>query len=102
MKSEVSVVHLVYIPYGVELFERFLNSYVKRRAGIEHKLVILFNGFSREDELNPFLEVIDCFDLNYETILSDEKYDISSYFFAARNLGTDICRAPAGALQISR
>lgn len=89
MKSEISVVHLAYVPYGTELFEKFLHSYARHQAGIEHQLVILFNGFDRESEIEPFLKIIDAFGIDYETILSPEKYDISSYFYAAKNLDSE-------------
>lgn len=89
MKSKISVVHLVYVPFGVDLFKRFLDSYVKHPSGIEHELIIMFNGFDKEDELKQFLEIIDSLNLDYEVVLSKEKYDVSSYFFAAKNLNSE-------------
>ena len=81
--------HLVYVPLGAKLFQRFLDSYLKHPAGIEHKLVIMFNGFAEEKELSPFFEIINSLDLEYETILSAEKYDLGSYFSAARKLDSE-------------
>jgi hypothetical protein len=89
MNREISVVHLVYVPFGVNLFQRFLDSYIGHEAGAQHKLVIMFNGVNEEDKLNPFLKIINSLGVNYETILSKEKWDISSYFFAAKNLDSE-------------
>src|SRR2546429_4501071 len=89
MSREISVVHLVYVPFGLELFQRFLDSYINHEAGVEHKLVIMFNGFEREEQVNPFLEISSSLGLNYEIILSQEKWDISSYFFAANKLDSE-------------
>lgn len=89
MQSEISVVHLVYVPFGTELFERFLDSYIKHPSGIEHQLVVMFNGFDDRVETEKFLEIIDSKNLDYKVLFSEEKFDISSYFFAAENLNTE-------------
>src|SRR5262245_8694576 len=89
MKSEISIVHLIHVPFGVSLFERFLGSYIEHRAGVDHKLVIMFNGVDGEDQIEPFLEIINSFGLDYDVILSKETWDISSYFFAARQLDSE-------------
>jgi len=89
MKSEISVVHLIHVPFGVSLFERFLGSYIEHRAGVDHRLVIMFNGVDGEDQIEPFLEIINSFGLDYDVILSKETWDISSYFFAARQLDSE-------------
>jgi hypothetical protein len=89
MSGEISVVHLVYVPFGIDLFQRFLDSYIQHAAGAEHKLVIMFNGFDDEEKLNPFLATINSLGLSHDVLLSREKWDISSYFFAAKNLSSE-------------
>ncbi len=44
MKTEnpkVSVVYLIWIPYGVELFRDFATSYKKYTSGFEHQLGLI-------------------------------------------------------------
>ncbi len=40
----IGVVHLVWGPLGVEPLREFLQSYRRHTAGVEHELVVLFNG----------------------------------------------------------
>ncbi len=42
---EVCVVHLVWAPYGPGLLERFLASLRRNPPGVEHELLVVFNGF---------------------------------------------------------
>lgn len=42
MQSKISVVHLVYVPFGTDLLQRFLDSYAAHSSGIEHQFVIMF------------------------------------------------------------
>jgi hypothetical protein len=82
--QEICVVHLVWVPLGVEPFKKFLLSYSTYRAGMDHDLLIVFNGFKSEQEL-----------VEYKNLLSDYKYkslllwkfrlDIESYFAASKN-----------------
>ncbi|MCI5225199.1 MAG: hypothetical protein D3918_00740 [Candidatus Electrothrix sp. AX2] len=48
--SNIAVVHLVWAPLGIEPFNNFIKSYFKYSAGIKHDLIILFNGFTSEEE----------------------------------------------------
>ena len=44
MKNEkdITVVFLMWMPYGFECFKNFINSYIQHPAGVEHGLVIVF------------------------------------------------------------
>ena len=54
----IAVVHLVWGPLGVAPLREFLASYRRHRAGVEHELVVLFNGVGSEQraELEAELE----------------------------------------------
>lgn len=41
----IELIHLVWAPLGPEPFDRFLRSYVDHRAGVEHRLVLVFKEF---------------------------------------------------------
>lgn len=49
----IAVVHLVWGPLGAAPLRRFLSSYSRSQAGVEHELVVLFNGV--DDDLRPAL-----------------------------------------------
>ena len=85
----LALVYLSYIPFGTEYLISFLNSYTNKKAGVEHKLVILFNGHQTEEEIKPFLEIVNNSGVPFEYIVSPEKFDIGSYFYAAANLSTE-------------
>ncbi len=89
MKVNLTLVYLSYIPFGTDYLKRFLKSYYKYPAGIEHKLVILFNGHKSINQIDSFLTLLNDFDVKYEYLISPEQYDIASYFFAARNINTN-------------
>jgi hypothetical protein len=54
--QQIAVVHLARAANGFEPFARFLDSYQKHPAGIEHELVVVFKGFSTAAQLAPFRE----------------------------------------------
>lgn len=47
---KIGVAHLVWLPYGIGYFKRFLDSYRRFDAGYNHKLIVLFNGTSKVTE----------------------------------------------------
>lgn len=84
----VCVVHLVWEPLGVEAFKRFLSSYQQNRGGLEHQLLIIFNGFNEGQGLAPYLELLE--GCSYQPlILSRRSQDIPAYFAAARSSTSD-------------
>ena len=89
-ENNVSVIHLVWLPYGTELFRKFLSSYCKYNSGYAHQFVILFNGVSSKQEVSAFLEIIDEMKIDYKPLV---KYgfcqDLDAYFWAAEQLQSD-------------
>jgi hypothetical protein len=84
----LALVHLVRQANGLEAFERFLESYRRHTAGIEHELVLLFKGFSQPSELDPCRAL--AADLApLEVHVSDEGVDLTAYLTAARTLEHD-------------
>lgn len=55
--TEICVVHLVWRPFGTEMFGRFLAAYDANRSSVPHDLAVLYNGFEDEACLAPFLEL---------------------------------------------
>jgi hypothetical protein len=80
----IAVVHLVWGPLGPEPLREFLGSYRRHAAGIDHELVVLFNGVSREqrDELVAELEGIE----HRLLTLEEPVQDLLAYRQAAQRL----------------
>jgi hypothetical protein len=81
MSEDVSVIHLVWARLGVAPLERFVDSYRRHRAGIEHRLLVVFNGFGRDlpAAFRAALEGIDFEPLH----LLEPRLDLAAYREAA-------------------
>jgi hypothetical protein len=86
--DNVSVVHLVWKPLGVETFNRFLLSYKQMQGGLDHRLLVVFNGFDAAKELEPYLKLLA--DISHELlILPRRSQDIPAYFTAAERVTSE-------------
>jgi hypothetical protein len=75
---EICVVHLVWAPLGTAPLERFARSYRQHAAGIDHRLLIAFNGFEEEHSLAAVRGVVA--DLRHEEIrLPQPRLDLAAY-----------------------
>jgi len=81
---KVSVVYLIWVPYGVTLFQDFVISYKKHNSGSEHRLILLFNGVNDLNDTNPFHAVAKQFDLSYESFYKKNGLDLEAYFWLAK------------------
>ena len=85
--SFISVVHVIWVPYGIELFQRFITSYRKYSSGHSHELILLFNGVSKYEEVSPYLDFADSFGIAYKMhIYYGFCQDIDAYFWIADKL----------------
>ena len=58
---DISVIHLVWLPYGIDHFKVFIDSYISNEPNYAHQLVIAFNGMAlvypnRPEEYLLFME----------------------------------------------
>jgi hypothetical protein len=82
---EIAVVHLVRSSNAIGLFESFLAAYRNFDAGIEHDLIIIFKGFSSDDE-NTGHYVERLAGLSYRPFFfPDVGFDIGAYFATAQS-----------------
>lgn len=90
MSSGIHVIHLVWAPLGVAPLERFLESYRRHAAGIEHRLLVIFNGFGRNLPA-PFEAALA--GIEFETLqLSERHLDLAAYRVAAEAAeGSRLC-----------
>lgn len=82
---EICVVHLVWVPLGIEPFARFISSYRQHRAGVDHHLVIVFNGVQEKSGLEEYYALLA--GLDYSThLMPRPTLDIPAYLSAARSV----------------
>ncbi|MBJ7348224.1 MAG: hypothetical protein JHC87_06605, partial [Thermoleophilaceae bacterium] len=86
----VTVVYLVWGPLGIGPLERFLSSYQRHPAGVEHELVIAFNGVEAGAQAQEFKRVLDGVECRIEP-LESPVLDLAAYRIVAD-------RVPAGAI----
>jgi hypothetical protein len=80
---------LSYIPFGVDQLIDFIENYIKFRPVLKHELIILFNGHSDEKEIEIFSECIKSYKLDIKVLISQEHFDIGSYFYASSCLNNN-------------
>lgn len=80
--AEIAVAHLVRWNNSPEVLRRFVESYRRHRAGIDHELLIILKGF--RDEVPPEISgaLRDCPHATFR--VPDDGFDIGAYFRAAR------------------
>jgi hypothetical protein len=72
------LVHLVWAPLGAEPLARFCESYARHPAGVEHRLLVLFNGFRADQDLTPWTDALE--HVEYERLrLADPVLDLDAY-----------------------
>ena len=78
VEAEVAVVHLVWAPLGIEQLHRFVESYRAHPAGQEHRLIILYNGFTPGSAMDHWHEALT--DVPHDDILlTSRMLDLAAY-----------------------
>ncbi|HYM54213.1 MAG TPA: hypothetical protein VES97_02540 [Solirubrobacteraceae bacterium] len=76
------LVHLVWAPLGPEALGRFVESYRRYRTGVEHRLLILLNGFRAGHDLTPWRQKLEGVE-HEELLLTRPMLDLGAYRQAA-------------------
>ncbi len=79
-----AVVHLVWGPLGTAPLTRFLDSYRRHPAGLEHELVMLLNNVDKRQR-DEVVSALDGFD-HHLLALERPVQDLAAYLFAAEQL----------------
>ena len=82
MAEELCLVHLVWAPLGADALGRFAESYRRHRAGAEHRLLVLLNGFRAGHDLAPWREHLQGV-AHEELALERPMLDLGAYRHAA-------------------
>lgn len=83
---EIAVVYLARFAEGVEPVRRFIDSYERHPAGIDHDLVIVWKGFPDQNPAgSPQKRIFDRFD-HRSIAMTDEGLDLTAYDIASEKL----------------
>ena len=87
--TSISVIHLVWLPYGVELFRQFIDSYVKFSSGCEHTLLLVFNGVNNTADTGSYHDYAKKHGINYSSFDVPAGQDLECYFTAAKKISVE-------------
>jgi len=88
-KNDLSVIFLMWIPYGQDYLISFIESYLKFESGVEHNLVILFNGSKDPAAINPYLDFLKSKKIDHSYLELETGQDIAAYRWAASQLDSE-------------
>lgn len=88
----VVAVYLAWAPLGAGTVQRFAESYRAHAAGVDHRLVVVFNGYEgdRRSRLNSARAAFEGI-AHEEVVLAEPILDLAAYRVAAGRLGTSRC-----------
>lgn len=82
LTEKICVVHLVRAHNGIEPFKCFLESYLENPSGIKHDLLVIFKGFERSSDKEPYVTLLA--PIQYLSLdVTDIGFDINAYFAVA-------------------
>ena len=88
--NKITVVYLVWLPYGINLFKNFIQSYLSFNAGLNHQLALLFNGTKNPIDIESYCTYAEKYNVKFSVLTLEKGYDIDAYFFAAKNIECDL------------
>ena len=88
-QNQTTIIHLVWLPYGFDLFKQFIASYCTFDAGIAHDLLIVFNGVHDSNSTQPYHDWLGQLGVQYKSINIKTGQDLECYFTASKTLKTE-------------
>lgn len=86
MYPQIAVVHLVRACNDFAHYRRFVASYVRHPAGVEHQLVLALKGLQRPTDANRYLAALPDPAAGLALPLPDEGFDIGAYVAVSKQL----------------
>lgn len=90
MEKKVAVAYLVWVPFGIELYKQFLHSYLTKKAGADHTLLLLFNGVKNNNEVDEFIALTKNNNLEFDYLIRESGQDMEVYYWACGKVEYDI------------
>jgi hypothetical protein len=89
---DLQVVYLLWAPLGEAVVQRFAESYRAQTAGVEHRLVIVCNGFDGPNDARLVAARRELEGIEFATIILDDPVlDLAAYRIAAEQLAPARC-----------
>ncbi len=85
----VSVVYLSWLPYGIDYLKNFIESYKNHSPGLDHRLVLIFNGVAHSDKLKDFIAYSEQHLEEFQIFTMNSGQDIEAYFTIADQLTSE-------------
>lgn len=89
MTPSITVIYLSWIPYGIDLFKDFAQSYLLYEAGCPHKLVIIFNGVESDGDTEQYIKYALKKGLTFSHLSYRKGQDLEVYRNAASEISTE-------------
>jgi hypothetical protein len=89
----MGVIYLAWLPFGIQYFKRFIDSYIRFDAACPHQLIIVFNGLSEKypDEPEKYLAYMQSRSVNPSVVLHFQSgQDIDIYRQAADKIDCEV------------
>ena len=87
-KNKIAVIYLMWLPYGMEHFNSFIESYLKYPAGEDHQLVICFNGWKDDNDLIDYVNQLKKYSIDVKLLKMPAGQDIQAYIYSSQNTDT--------------
>jgi hypothetical protein len=91
MEQRVAVAYLVWVPFGIGVYNDFLQSYIKNNAGSSHTLLLLFNGVKNTTDIKEFVDLTNNSNItNYEYLIFEKGQDMEVYQWSCSKVDFDV------------
>ena len=77
----ICVVHLIREINGINPFKKFLNSYLKYKAGIDHNLLLVFKTNKKNPKIENYKNLVKGIQHQF-LIIKDNNFDLGAYYLA--------------------
>jgi hypothetical protein len=88
-EKKITVIHLVWLPYGIGLFKQFVDAYHRKPAGAAHELLLVFNGVEDQVATRAYHDYISAYHIPYTSRYFLNGQDLYCYFKTAASLSTE-------------
>lgn len=89
LSNRIAVVHLVWLPFGLERFQAFIKSYKLFKADTPHDLIFLFNGVIQQEDITSYLVYSKNENIKFHHFTLKKGQDLEAYYWISRKLSHD-------------
>ena len=86
--GELALIHLVWAPLGPDSLRSFVQAYRQHPAGVQHRLLVVYNGFTAGADLGPWRDILEPV-RHSELTLGSVVQDLTAYAEAVRATDAD-------------